>query len=128
MLKVSNKENRTTPWSNILLKFCGVNTEFYTVNIYPFKVNNRSSWKRYAICSNLAVKTPKRRHGQTYFKNLAVWFLKNHRKVFKVCLVIGVVMSLMLTLNIFYTFFDCFYCWLWTGTCLLGKTLKIFLF
>ena len=27
--------------------------------------------------------------------------------------------SLLLTLNLFYTFFYCFHCWHWTGKCLL---------
>ena len=31
--------------------------------------------------------------------------------------------SLLLTLNIFYTFLYCFYCWLWTVKCLLGRTM-----
>ena len=31
-------------------------------------------------------------------------------------------MFLLLTLNIFHTFFYCFYCWLWTSKCQLGKT------
>ena len=34
------------------------------------------------------------------------------------------VVSLLVTLNI-YTFFYCFYCWLWTGECLLGNMLFV---
>ena len=32
-----------------------------------------------------------------------------------------VLVSLLLTLNIFYTFFQCLYCGLWAGKCLLGR-------
>ena len=35
--------------------------ELFPVNIYLFKVNNRSTRKRCEICSKLAIKTPERR-------------------------------------------------------------------
>ena len=36
-----------------------------------------------------------------------------------VFIVFFAMVSLLLTLNIFLTFFQCFYCWLWTSKCLL---------
>ena len=33
----------------------------YPANIYLFKVNNKSTRKRYEICSKLAIKTPEKR-------------------------------------------------------------------
>ena len=65
-------------------------------NIYLFKVNNRSTRKRFEIYLKLTIKTPERRHD-----------------------VVPVFLSL--TLNIFHTSFYCFYHWLWTSKCLLGK-------
>ena len=56
-------------------------------NIYLLKVNNRNSRKRREICSKLTIKTPERRHDV-------------------------VLVFLLLTLNIFHTFFYCSYCWL----------------
>ena len=61
-------------------------------NVYLFKVNMRNTRKRCKICSKLIIKTPERRQ----------W----RRLVFS-----------SLTLNIFYIFFQCFYCWLWTSKC-----------
>ena len=34
---------------------------YYPVNIYLFKVNNRNTKKRYEICLKLRIKTPERR-------------------------------------------------------------------
>ena len=36
-------------------------------------------------------------------------------------------MSLLLTLNTFHSFFNCFYCWLWTGKCFLGNNFSCFI-
>ena len=33
-------------------------------------------------------------------------------------------MSLLLTLNVFHTFFYCFYCWFWISKCLLGYMIQ----
>ena len=52
--------------------------------------------KECEICSELTIKTPKRRSDV-------------------------VLMFLLLTLNIFHTFSQCFCCWLWTDKCLFGK-------
>ena len=49
------------------------------------------------ICSKLTIKTPERPQ----------WFLSS---------------IFMLTLNILHTFFNCFYCWLWTGKCFLWNS------
>ena len=57
----------------------------YTANIHLLKVNNRNTRKRYEICWKLSIKTVERRHC--------------HGSVF-----------LLLTLNMFQTFFLCFYC------------------
>ena len=35
-----------------------------------------------------------------------------------------VLLFLLLTLNIFHFFFECFYCWLWTSKCSLGSGIK----
>ena len=66
-------------------------------NNYLFRVNYRNTRKRKDICSKLTMKTPKRP-----------------------------LMSLLLTLNIFETFFQCFYCLLSTSKCLLRETLLEF--
>ena len=65
------------------------------LNIYTSKVNNRNARKECEICSRLTRKTPERRH----------W------------------VSLLLTLNIIDTFFNCFYCWVCKYICLLGEPL-----
>ena len=36
-----------------------------------------------------------------------------------------VLVSLLLTLNVFHTLFYCFYCWLWTYTCQVGKAILL---
>ena len=66
-------------------------------NIYMLKFNNRSSRKRSKICSKLTIK----RH-KTDVNDVVLAFL-------------------LLTLDIFQTFYYCFYCWLWKGKCLLGE-------
>ena len=55
-----------------------------------FKVNNRNTTKGCEICSKSTIKAPDRRQG-----SLCSCFF-------------GI-------LNIFYTFFYCFYCWLWAS-------------
>ena len=67
----------------------------FPANIYLFKINNRNTTKRCKIYLKLIIKTT-----------------NNVNDV--------VLVSLLLTLNIFQTFFYCCYCWLWTGKCLLG--------
>ena len=64
----------------------------YPVNIYLFKVISQDIRKWCEICSELTIKTPER------CKNV-------------------VLVPLLLTLNIFHTFFKCFYWWFWTGKC-----------
>ena len=59
--------------------------------------------KRCETCSKLTIKTPK--------------------QVIDIVLV-----SSLLTLNIFHIFFYCLYCWLWTGHYLLGMTVKFVIF
>ena len=56
----------------------------YQVGIYMFKVNNRNTRARCAICSELTIKTPERRH--------LAWDQV-------------VMVSLLLTLNVFNTLF-----------------------
>ena len=61
-------------------------------NICLFKVNNENTRKRCEICSKLTIETPED----------------------------VVLATLSLNLNIFRTFFQYFYYWLWTAKCLLG--------
>ena len=61
------------------------------------KVNTRNTWKKCEMCSKLPIKIPERRQWRRY----------------------GI--FLVVTLNLFHIFFKCFYCWLWTGKCLLGR-------
>ena len=56
--------------------------------IYLFKINNGNTWTTCEVYSKLTVKTRERRH----------WLV-----------------SLLLTLNRFYTFFRCSYWWIWTS-------------
>ena len=56
----------------------------FSVGNFMFKVNNGNTWAWYEICSKLTIQTP------------AV-----------------VLLSLLLTFNIFHTLFYCFYCELW---------------
>ena len=63
-------------------------------SIYLLKVNNRNTRTRREICSKLIIKTLERRQLYTT--------------------------TLWLTLNIFRTFFYCFYRYLWAGKCRLG--------
>ena len=72
--------------------------KYNPANIYLFKVNNRSSRKRREICSK---SSGWRRH----------WYL------------FGVSIVNFSVLLIFFTFFSCFYCGLWTGKSLLGDSL-----
>ena len=65
-------------------------------NMYLFKVNTRSNRKRFEIYSNLTTKTP--------VNDVVLLFL-------------------LLTLNMFYTFSEYFYCWLRTTKYLLGSLL-----
>ena len=68
------------------------NNPFYKIGStgnYMFKVNNRSNWTKCEICSELTAKTPERRHWRR-----SDFFIVN----FGVVLV-----SLLLTLNIFHT-------------------------
>ena len=76
--------------------FCFVcfESNIFPANSYLFKVNNRNTRKKCKGCSNLTIKTPERRHH---------WF---HSSIF----VVNFDHSL-------YTFFYCFYCWLWTSKC-----------
>ena len=60
----------------------------YSTNFSMFKVNNRSTIKRWEICSNLTIKTLERRH----------W---HSSCVF------------LLALDLLYTFFKSFYCCFW---------------
>ena len=62
----------------------------YLAGIYFFNVSNRNTRKMYEICSKLAIKAPKR----------CYWRL----------------VSILLTLNGFYTLFWCFHCLLWTSS------------
>ena len=72
------------------------------VNICLFKVNDKNSRKRSEICSKLTIKTPERCQND----------------------VSGVVLIfLLLTLNMFHTSFQCFFCWLRTSKCFLGTLL-----
>ena len=64
------------------------------------KVNIRNIRKRCETCSKLIIQTQER---QTMTDNDVV------------------LVSLLLTLNMFHTCFLCFYYWLWTGICLLGR-------
>ena len=59
---------------------------FNPANIYLFKINNRKTNKRCGICSKLTIKTH-----QKYATDI-------------------VLVSLLLTLNVFHTFFKCFQC------------------
>ena len=73
------------------------------VNKYLLKVNIRSSRKSCEICSKLTVKATEWRQKRCEIcSKLTV-------KVVERCIDV-VLVSLLLTLNIFYTFFLCFYC------------------
>ena len=65
--------------------FRGRRNGTFQANIYWFKFNNRNTRKRFEICSKLTTKTQERRHDV-------------------------VLVFLLLTLNIFHTFLECFYC------------------
>ena len=65
-------------------------------DMYLFKVNTRSTRKRCETYSKLTTKTP--------VNDVVLVFL-------------------LLTLNMFYTFPEYFCCWLWTTKCLLGNLL-----
>ena len=58
---------------------------YFSANIYPFKVNNRDTIKRFEKSSKLTIKTTEQRHDI-------------------------VLMFFLLILNIFHTFFLYFYC------------------
>ena len=87
--------------SDIFRGFSGhiVSCKTIPPNIYWLKVSNRNNKNRREICSWLTIKIP-----------------------------IGVedvvLVSLLLTLNIFHTVFLCFYCLLGTGKCWLGVVLE----
>ena len=66
-----------------------------TTSQYMFKVNNRNTRKRFEICSKLTIKTPE----------WCQWV---------------VLVSLLLTLNIFHNLFYSFCCLLWAGKCRQG--------
>ena len=72
--------------------------KLYIANNYLFKVNNRNTRTSCEICSKVTKKTPEQRH--------------------------VVLLSSLLNLNKFHTLFQCFYCWLWAGTCLLGSNVS----
>ena len=95
-----NTEISFVSWFSV--KFSLLNTSNMKVkptNIYLFKLNNRNSGERCEIRSKLTIKIAERRK----------W---RH----------NVVLVSLFALNIFHTFSYCFYCWLWTGKCLLGIT------
>ena len=50
-------------------------------------------------------------------------FKFNNKNTKTKCEIYVVLVSLLLTLNIFHTLFQCFYCYLWAGKCRLGKPL-----
>ena len=76
--------------------------------IYLLKVNNRNITTRCEICSKLTIKTTEPSHWRR------LWIM------FTITTLDIVMMALLLTLNIFHTLFQCFYCWLWTCNCRLG--------
>ena len=80
--------NRNSRLHNCNRKIHHHNWSRNPANIYLFQVNNRNIRKRCEICLKLTIKTPD--------------------------IVLVVLLS---TLNIFHTFFRCFYCWLWTNKC-----------
>ena len=83
--------------------------------IYFFKHNNRNTKKSCGICSTSTIKTPDRR--LKLFEKIidAGKPLLFSQKASAVILV-----SWVVTLNIFHIFPECFYCWLWTSKCLLS--------
>ena len=68
----------------------------FPAGIYLLKISNRNTRTRSEISSKLAI---------------------------RIRMMPG---SLLLTLNIFHTFFQCFYCLLWTSKCLLGRTVSVY--
>ena len=103
-IKKKSLSNMDLPWIILLICFWFMDHSMLLVacytgdlaftrrpaNIYMLKVNNRNTRKRCEICSDLTIKTP-----------------DNVSDV--------VLVFLLLNLNIFHTFFYCFYCWLWTS-------------
>ena len=84
-------------WGNETLFVCkswgtGIFIHFMSLpaGIHLFKVNNRNNSAMCKICLKLTIKAP----------NDVIDFI---------------VVSLLLTLNIFHKLFWCFYCWLWTS-------------
>ena len=65
-----------------------------------YKANDKNTRSKCEICSKLTIKTPEWRH----------WFI---------------LMSLLLTLNIFHSLFYCFYCKLWAGKHRLGSLIYL---
>ena len=75
----------------------------FPVGIYLLKVNNRNIRTKCEICSKLTIKIPERRKSD--LNNVAL-------------------VSLLRTLNRFYTLVWHFYCWLWTSKYWLGVLRK----
>ena len=98
MEKFVQKQN-LTPSSPHLTIRQGRLYKLYPIGIYLLKVNNRNTRTMREICSKLTIKIPEWRQWR---------FL----------------VSLLLTLNRFHTLFWCFYCWLKTSNCRLGKSLS----
>ena len=73
----------------------------YLSKMYLLKVNDKNTRKRYELCSQVTIKKFERYHWRR---------------------------SDVLIANIFHTFSECFYCWLWIGKCCLGnRFLSVFL-
>ena len=82
------------------MKYAHVRCVGYPAGIYLLKVNNKNTRIRCEICSKLIIKTPERRqNGQTHSN-------KSSANCLSVFDHFGVVLvSLLLTLNIFHTLF-----------------------
>ena len=77
---------------NLICSMCSKFTKetprpLHPANIYLLKISNRNIRRKCEICSNLTIKIPKN-------------------------VIALVLVSLLLTLKIFHTFFYCFYCWI----------------
>ena len=92
-VKVSNKTKRKCKTSPSINQN---NIKYLPSRQEPVKVYSRNSGTRWEVCPKLTIKTPER-HNWDYYSGFIVNF------------------------ELLHILFQCFYCWLWTSNCQLGK-------
>ena len=113
-------------WLKILLKYCDVNIARFFKYVWPFfnvmheGVKQRNSFIKLILYLCFTCYNSTTERVEKDMKYVQSCQQRYHNDASDVVLV-----SLLLTLNMFFTFFYCFSCLLWTSVCLLRSILKV---